>query len=116
VKQGSAVLLLGAMLVSGAALASEPPRHAPSATPAVQHVAAKTWMTHGVISAVDAINKTVTIREGKASWTFETTAATTFLAAQKPGVWNDLKVGDKVAVAYQLRGTQRIAREVKVER
>jgi len=116
VKQGSAVLLLGAMLVSGAALASESPRHAPSATPAAQHVAAKTWTTHGIISAVDASKRTVTVREERASWLFETTAATKFLSAQKPGAWNDLKVGDKVAVAYQLRGTQRIAQEVTIER
>lgn len=113
-KQGSAVLLLGAMLVSGAALASQPPRYAAATTPTTQQAVARTWKARGVISVLDAANKSLSIREGKTTWTFQTSADTQFLAAQRPSSWNDLKVGSKVTVAYVLRGAERIAEQIRI--
>jgi Cu/Ag efflux protein CusF len=112
VKKGAVVLLLGAVLTAGAALAGDAPKTtaASSAKPA----AAKPEMAKGTITAIDAAKKTITVK-GASTWTFETGSTTAFVANKKAGAWGDLKVGEKVVVQFQSKGAEHVATKIVVE-
>jgi Cu/Ag efflux protein CusF len=114
VKKGAAVLLLGAAVMTSAAMASDAAKSSPPAKPAAQ-VVAKSEMARGAISAIDAAKKTVTVKGTGATWTFETASATKYYAAKKSAAWGDLKVGAQVSVHYQTKGNQKIASKITVE-
>ncbi len=114
-KKGAVLLLLGAVVMSGAALASETAKSTQSAAKPAVKAAVKMEMAKGSISAIDAAKKTVTVKGAAASWTFETESATKFVANKKAGAWGDLKVGEQVSVQFETKGAQKIATRIIVQ-
>jgi Cu/Ag efflux protein CusF len=111
VKKGAVVLLLGAVLTAGVALAGDAPK---TTAASAAKPAAKPEMAKGTITAIDDAKKTITVK-GAATWTFETGSTTAFVANKKAGAWSDLKVGEKVAIQFQMKGAERVATKVVVE-
>ena len=113
-KKGAAVLLLGAVVMANAAMASDAAKSSqPAAKPAAQ-ATVKSEMARGAITALDAAKKTVTVKGASATWTFETASSTKFFAAKKSAAWGALKVGEQVSVHYQTQGNQKIASKISV--
>jgi len=106
-KKAAAVLLTGAFLLSGGALASVAGDHA--ATPSDQAPAAREMVLQGEIVALDAARKTVTVKGGAGQVVFRTENSTRFSRGENAAVWGDLKVGEKVSVTYREQDSEKVA-------
>ena len=105
-QKAAAVLLTGAFLVTGSALASAGGR---VATPSDQAPSAREVMVQGEIVALDAAEKTLAVKVDDNRVLFRTEASTRYSRGESAAVWNDLKVGDKVSVSYLEQDSEKIA-------
>ncbi len=90
--------LAGAASGIGTAFAATKTHHPATKKVAPAHVS-------GVISAVDAKADTLTVKVGKASDVFKTTASTAVLLAGKKSTLAELKKGEHAVVVYTKSGT-----------
>ncbi len=114
--KSSMYLWLGAILVSGAALASttaaRPTSTTATKTSAAKPATLKDWHRSGSITNLDAAKKTLTVKSRRESVTFLTDSATRYTRSGKPASWSDLEKGEKVAVVY--RSVHRVRTALRV--